>query len=894
MEYSVRVSLWFLVFSAASYQVSGFHFRGGILTWKPLPIEPRSIQVNYWVAWKKDFSERLFDVCTPQTVVEQTPLYTGKSLYCGEEVCLHDMDYVCTDYNAAGDYAAGQGSHTIAVPDGTDAFDISFRSCCWVNLENYPVPRHYLLNATVDLTPRNNRGGIINSSPVGAVVPVQLVQQGCTHVIRIPVSDPDGDVVRCRFADESNRECFKVCGPLANADLENSGDECVLIYDGSSPTVGWYAVTIMIEDFNRRRSRRPLSRVPLHFLINVTATDDNCHQPQFVSPTPENGDCLPAAVGQRKTIKLAARSEDSRYTISGISTFGLPLGMEVSPLTSDPDDPLTFFIELGWVPRNNQVGPHQICFAAFDRKDNKEFASDQVCINVYVGALVAHPVPETSSPQPGDIVDVSNQEWEIHFNSTIMQHTTEAGAIVSFIRADTGEPVHTVNLASESDPNIQFPMSDTVVFNTPGFILEGETEYILRVHEGAVRSDTDCKSLSSAHEWHFETGPDRSLPATRFSPEEIRRTPTAVPECFSSFMLIYVSKSWLATVSSLTDPAGMYLNDPLCIGEDFNETHYVLGAPHDMCGTVVESESSNIQTVENIVHIPPQPLINGSLITRDNNIEVHVTCRLEGAKVTHAQFDPNITTIVYHETGYGTFNFQLRMFHDTTFGPKYKPSSYPIDVYQRQRLYFEAKVISDEDMSVFLESCRATPTANPRDPTHYIFINKGCPVDDTVEFHHHSSTIRKRFSIEAFAFIGHNLHGSVFIHCDIATCFAEDVDSKCARGCVETPSIARRDTSETGSSSSKAYPNTDGPIRIHTGEKDTVNQANPVMLAPSQFNFSLVELPMLTATILLLFIILVVLVRAFKFMRRSKKQQTPMYPHRVDRIKLPSIRIGNE
>ena len=38
--------------------------------------------------------------------------------------------------------------------------------------------------------------------------------------------------------------------------------ECTLTYNGPNQ-VGWYGVTIMIEDFNRRRPNRPLSRVRL-------------------------------------------------------------------------------------------------------------------------------------------------------------------------------------------------------------------------------------------------------------------------------------------------------------------------------------------------------------------------------------------------------------------------------------------------------------------------------------------------------------------------------------------------------------------------------------------------------------------------------------------------------
>ena len=64
--------------------------------------------------------------------------------------------------------------------------DHSIQSCCWVALQNYPVPRNYQLNATVDLTPRANRGNQTNSSPTASIVPVQFVQQSCNHVIRIP------------------------------------------------------------------------------------------------------------------------------------------------------------------------------------------------------------------------------------------------------------------------------------------------------------------------------------------------------------------------------------------------------------------------------------------------------------------------------------------------------------------------------------------------------------------------------------------------------------------------------------------------------------------------------------------------------------------------------------
>ena len=91
-----------------------------------------------------------------------------------------------------------------------------YSSCCWISLNS--GGSSWSLSTTVNLTRRADTGQI-NSSPVSASIPIVRVQKGCSQVIRIPMEDPDGDVVRCRWATGSN-ECSGICHAFKHADLD--------------------------------------------------------------------------------------------------------------------------------------------------------------------------------------------------------------------------------------------------------------------------------------------------------------------------------------------------------------------------------------------------------------------------------------------------------------------------------------------------------------------------------------------------------------------------------------------------------------------------------------------------------------------------------------------------
>ena len=74
----------------------------------------------------------------------------------------------------------------------------SYTSCCWISLSRYGNG-NWLVSASVNLNRRSDNGRI-NSSPVSRSPAIVQWQEGCLQSLRIPVEDPDGDVVKCRWA----------------------------------------------------------------------------------------------------------------------------------------------------------------------------------------------------------------------------------------------------------------------------------------------------------------------------------------------------------------------------------------------------------------------------------------------------------------------------------------------------------------------------------------------------------------------------------------------------------------------------------------------------------------------------------------------------------------------
>jgi hypothetical protein len=66
---------------------------------------------------------------------------------------------------------------------------------------------YWELRHKLDATVRNDTGQI-NSSPVTLMSPIVQLPDGIQYTINIPSTDPDNDIVNCRWAIWENGECF--------------------------------------------------------------------------------------------------------------------------------------------------------------------------------------------------------------------------------------------------------------------------------------------------------------------------------------------------------------------------------------------------------------------------------------------------------------------------------------------------------------------------------------------------------------------------------------------------------------------------------------------------------------------------------------------------------------
>lgn len=92
-------------------------------------------------------------------------------------------------------------------------------------------------------------------------------------------------------------------------------------------------------------------------------------------------------------------------------------------------------------------------------------------------------------------------------------------------------------------------------------------------------------------------------------------------------------------------------------------------------------------------------------------------------------------------------------------------------------------------MTLFVESCKATPDNNPENTLSYYIIRNGCQEDETVKVYPSDQTIFN-FEVQAFKFTGN--YDQVYITCSVILCESASPFSRCAQGCLKDPSRRRR------------------------------------------------------------------------------------------------------
>jgi hypothetical protein len=283
--------------------------------------------------------------------------------------------------------------------------------------------------------------------------PIVQVQIGKTHVIRIPMDDSDGDVIRCRWGKTPD-ECGDTCTPKGSL----RSNPCELTYNASHS--GYQAIALVIEDFDSNNN--VLSAIPLQFLIhivNLTNIVTGCIDPPvYIGEWPQ-GSCIGVASNStmNASIQIRIPCENTSTTLADILTVS-PAGLIKGQITRDPLNKTIYRMPIEWTPDTDQYGIHQLCVTPVD---SQQRTGSQVCLTFQVDVRP----PEFVRLRPNGFISPTQSSWTIETDRDIVKSRRSSGVYIRFFKRSNNEEVCNVDVAT--NVNV-FYQPRQITFDTRG------------------------------------------------------------------------------------------------------------------------------------------------------------------------------------------------------------------------------------------------------------------------------------------------------------------------------------------------------------------------------------------------------------------------------------------
>ena len=447
------------------------------------------MEISFHISWRRSFNSEAF--CDQSVINSGELIGVDGELTCSEGCSgsISRLRFRCTDFSHEEDWSFGENTilHNFT---GEPNITIAFSGRAWIA----PFRSSWRVPTSFSLIRRNDTGEI-NSTPRAITSPVLRIQEGCNHTIRVPVTDPDDDTVRCRWA--VGDECAGICNGFPGAVLDP--DTCTLSYYANQGQ-GFRAVALMIEDF-QPGSTTPLSSVALQFLVLVVDTMRSCSvSPAFVPPTPHDGSCIAIPSGHTLSLRLVANSGSEGDSITEIQTVS-PAGLMKSSLFADTDPGVSYVIIM-WTPAAEQQNEiHLFCFTA---TNSAQLSSSQSCIQLLTGETPPTPVQDTAFPNMVASVHPSQPTFKVEFDRQVQR--TSFPAFITFHEFDTGKVMYQINASSETELEFE---NGTKIILKPNYRFLEVTKYYINFDRGVVIGFEGCRPgnepLTDRNFWTFTT-----------------------------------------------------------------------------------------------------------------------------------------------------------------------------------------------------------------------------------------------------------------------------------------------------------------------------------------------------------------------------------------------------
>ncbi|XP_022106258.1 uncharacterized protein LOC110987653 [Acanthaster planci] len=764
------------------------YYEGGTIFWEARnPDNPLEITVNF--EFKFDASKKSYthNQCTQEAIDTHKKLRTGGSFQIESD--FTGADYYCTHLKDG--IATGVYTLTHMMPEEEATAEINYEECCWIPsiLNNAQIIRSGKgWNLVSKINTKHKDGVSINSPPQSKAFTVFSIMSGCTYRIHIANVDANDDIVKCRWASEMREECNENAGDLCGQPYFDAAKSkplatwdqgaCELVFGEGDPIPsGSYALMVMLEDYASVESKEPMSKTPLHLLIDVFRYDGECRKPDLNVPRL----CFYLVLGQEFRRRMVATATSSNYRITSIKVddYSTDTPTRVPGTTSD------YEIVFRFTPTQEKT--YIICAVAVEEE---RFVSSQSCCSV----TVVRTEPEALRVDKINSIPAENSQeaeaivpnWAIKFNREIQQGVFSPAYVT--LRDSSNALIWRVDATG---PDAVVVNGDTLTFpNSHEVFLDFKTEYTISLDEGVVQSaegqaQRKCTVKSKPAEWSF-------VPK---QPEQ--KVPRLTCSVSSMNMLIPTDEVDLGGHG----PEIMHLRDPRCRGSRHNDTYHRMWTSYGMCGTTFQRNGTDY-TYSNIIYIPEKPYSPaGTEVTRAPHKEIRFSCNIPAKTIKTLPYNPSLPIIEYQVFN-GRANFldaltdnSLKLF-DASYSQPYKEtSSHPLDVTFDTRLYFQGKArcSGGRNCHASFESCWATTSENPYSWPRHELINEWCEADETLQLHESDVSNKVRFSVGAFAFLGWRIHDTVYVHCNLFVCYPVEDSSECTRVC-QTSTITGRES----------------------------------------------------------------------------------------------------
>ncbi|KAM4770991.1 scavenger receptor cysteine-rich domain-containing protein DMBT1-like [Rhinophrynus dorsalis] len=241
--------------------------------------------------------------------------------------------------------------------------------------------------------------------------------------------------------------------------------------------------------------------------------------------------------------------------------------------------------------------------------------------------------------------------------------------------------------------------------------------------------------------------------------------------CSSSYMQAKISTWYLQSLGYSANE--IYLNDPQCRPQQ-SGNYLIFYIQYNQCGTVRQGENDSI-SYSNTVH----GFHSGQVIERSKKLNLNLRCQM---------YQNTMVEIMYHAddvqqhnlTQQGLYSASLSFYSSPSFSyPVYQTPYY---VQLNQNLYLQATLhTSDPDLTLFVDTCVASPDPYDFTTLTYDLIRNGCIRDSTYSTYPAPSS-QVRFGFSAFSFI--HRYSTVYLQCKLTVCQRNSHNPRCSQGCI--------------------------------------------------------------------------------------------------------------